>query len=407
VNGDEGCVVRRRTAAGTWEPEVMLRTPQAIKDQLAEPGVTVISAADYCMSAPAVDGSGRAIALVGYSRYLRDDASGETFDTLHVLRVAFDPATGWEPGELFGGGGPLLPPPYPTVAMNGEGAAVIAWVDDDTIRATRRAPGGSWSEPVLVHSAAGSNPYLYRPKVVLDAAGNGLALWSRRNLRVQGARLEGGVWSPAVTLDGGPGTDSSLWDVAMNAGGEAILVWRQCDDAGVCAMRVRRFDPDSGWQAPVDLAPAGTGGSAAVAIDPAGDALAVWSTSWPNEDGDDVSTLHAARLTGGVWSAPEEIAIGAARDEIDGVQAVVDDAGRGLVVWAHRFHDDEPCCGDTFDTWFRARRFAMDGGFDPVMDIDLTREGNSHIRLAMNAAGAAMALWFDYFDARAQSFPAP
>lgn len=118
------------------------------------------------------------------------------------------------------------------------------------------------------------------PQVAFDPAGNALAVWSRSNGThniVQAAfRPAGGAWQlPANDLSA---TGQSAFDaqVAFDAAGNAVAVWYRYNGTHYIVQAAVR--PAGGaWQAAQDLSASGQNASEQqVALDAAGNALAVW-----------------------------------------------------------------------------------------------------------------------------------
>jgi hypothetical protein len=84
-------------------------------------------------------------------------------------------------------------------------------------------------------------------------------------------------------------------DVAVAAGGAAVVAWNESGDGEV---RARLREPGRGWGPPVTLAERGDG--AAAAIDPSGAALVVWTRP-------DGTIGSAARPSGGRFEAPRKL----------------------------------------------------------------------------------------------------
>lgn len=139
------------------------------------------------------------------------------------------------------------------------------------------------------------------------------------------------------------------------------------------------------WLPPVQLA--GPGGEATpdVAMDPAGDAVAVWSA--PGDAGYDVRTsTHRPGPTG--WTAPDLLATseGAAFPHV-----VLDAAGDALVVWT-QWHDGVP-------TLTSSQRRAGETAWGPAQTIADSPGAAPTASLAVDSAGDAVVAWVEYSDA--------
>ena len=131
-----------------------------------------------------------------------------------------------------------------------------------------------WYTGVDVTDSASTS---YDAKVVVDGNGRATAVWlisSGNQTRVQAAIRPAGMLSfgPAQTVT--PGTeDASEVDVAVNAAGEAVIVWTRAVD-GVIRV-ARRAVGASLFGSPVSVSAANSY-SPRIAIDPAGNVHAIW-----------------------------------------------------------------------------------------------------------------------------------
>lgn len=402
VTGVEGCVTRRKPLDAAWEPDVALVTPQSVEDELDVPGTTVVADHDNCAGTDggaglAMDASGSAIALFTHTRFLRDDATGDT-TLLHAgMRSLYDPATGWSEGELSGPRGTYSP--YVAVAMNESGGGLMAWAQGGEVWAARYQPGAGWQAAVQLDAS------FCCVRVVLDGAGNGLAVWNTGlSSELHGARLADGAWSSANRVDDALGVEGPPeWDIGMNEAGAALLVWHECDEPSVCVMRARRFDPAGGWSTSDVIGDGGEGYDGRmvdVALDPDGNAIAVWSTGPRHSQVGVVPRVEAARFRDGVWMAAETLAVGEAGSRALDPNVVLDRYGEGLVGWRFQWEvGDNP-----YRSEIMARTYTPEGGFGPIESLDAADEYSSRLELAMNAVGIGIAVWNISSVARARLF---
>jgi hypothetical protein len=155
----------------------------------------------------AVDGQGNAIAVWGAPGPLRASR--------------YTPIGGWEPAETIDTATDHTL--WPRVAFDTSGNAIAVWEHKDSgsppstysIYANRYSPATGWGSPEPIES---SETTMRTPRIVIDAHGNGTAVWRAR------ARL----WSNRYTPSGGWGEASPLPSVNTNVGDPEIAV----DDAG-------------------------------------------------------------------------------------------------------------------------------------------------------------------------------
>jgi PASTA domain len=262
----------------------------------------------------------------------------------------------------------------PRVAVDSEGDAVAVWgwqdqsgTGHEVVQAAARPAGGAWHAPVTL-SAVGDPADM--PRVAMNPAGVAYAVWRdpSNNGTVQAAaRAAGGAWQPRVDLST---PDQNAYDpqVAINGAGDAVAVWDATSATDLTgdhvivqaavrsAHAVTRF-----WQAPVNLSAPGLGHNPEVALDSAGDAVAVWNdvdllaSSW-------VVRAAARPAATGVWQAPATLSAADQNHSFSPLIAL-DSAGDAVAVWD---------CGDglTFPSAARAAEgSAASGVWQPPVDL--------------------------------------
>lgn len=227
--------------------------------------------------------------------------------------------------ELFvAGGGPN----DVDVAIGPAGEAVVIWTgyqntSDYIIRAATRSPDGQWSLPVEL-SEAGNNAW--EPEVAIDPAGNIVAAWYHWNddgdTIVQVAEKEPGQpWSESENLSA-QGSNSGAPRVEVGAE-RAVVVWPR-EQIIEAATR----DTGGAWQPAVEISEFGSR-EPALGMDGKGNAVALWSSG----SGYNLRTAEVASLPiGGAWTEPIPIA-DRLLSEWSQPQIAVDPAGQALAVW--------------------------------------------------------------------------
>ena len=220
---------------------------------------------------------------------------------------------------------------HPQVAVDSQGDAVAVWQatvgEYEIIQSAARPAGGSWSAAVDV-SETGQNAF--EPQVAVDSQGDAVAVWQRYNGShrvVQSAsRPAGGGWSAAADLSE-TGQSAEEPQVAVNSQGDAAAVWQRFNGTSEIAQGATR--PAGGsWSAAVDLsAPGEDARGPQVAVDPQGDAVAVWQRS----NGTDRIVQSARHPAGGSWSAAVDLS--APGEDARGPQVAVDPQGDAVAVW--------------------------------------------------------------------------
>jgi PKD domain-containing protein/PASTA domain-containing protein len=352
-NGD-GSVIQatQHLAGGGWEPpqDLSAKGLNAYYPQLA------------------VNASGYAVAVW----------EGSPANGASVVQAAVRPS-----GGLWGRADDLSPGLDPHVAVASYGAAVAVWVrsegESSVIQASVRPYAWSWSAPTDISSPGA---YAGEPQVAFDGYGNALAVWRRfdgANWIVQAAaHPSGGEWSAPRDLSA-PGQDAEAPQVAFDRYGGALAVWRRFDGANwivQAAFRPYSLRADGQWSAPQDLsAPRHDAGAPHVAFDALfGDAVAIWTR-------DDDTVQAADRPVGGPWQPAADVAVpGFLTDD---ARIALDAAGDAIAVWRRSDNGEHGVVQG-------AERPAGGEWGAPQF---VAAFGEAEVQLAADRAGNALAAW--------------
>jgi hypothetical protein len=197
---------------------------------------------------------------------------------LDVIANTYTTGIGWStsPATLADGA------TFAQVAMDGQGNAMAVWIisgGSPEIRA-RRWSGGTWG----MFDALGisSSAVTALPRVVMNAAGTAVVVW-RNGTDVVARRYQGGVWTPSVTLNAASGTAQNV-EVAMDDAGNTVAVWEQ-DVAGRISIWMNVFS-NGAWStaAMVESDDTVDARTPHVAMSPTGDAVIVWERGAQNAE---------------------------------------------------------------------------------------------------------------------------
>jgi hypothetical protein len=224
----------------------------------------------------------------------------------------------------------------PQVAMNGAGDALIGWEWQAgqaslTKVASRGRGATAWTAPVTL-AEGGSEPSL-----AIDAAGDAVAGFQKgHGLSFSSSVFQasfrpgpGGAWQGAFTISPVPET---LWGtVAANDPGDAVAAFTRWSENGYVIQAAVRPAASGRWEQVVDLSdPAGNSPrGAGIAIDRAGNAVALWVRAGPGADSPVV--VSSFRPPGGAWSAP--VAVGGPYADVWDMSVAFDAAGNAVAVW--------------------------------------------------------------------------
>jgi hypothetical protein len=220
------------------------------------------------------------------------------------------------------------------LAVDPAGNATAIWVAGGLVQTATRPAGGTWAAPVDLSTIAGPRA---NPRIVVDPAGTATAVWGTftTTYGIQTAtRSPGGPWTAPADLSA-PGQDTfDTPELAADRRGTVTALWQRHDGSGWIVTSATR-PAGGGWTAPVDLSATGHDAwDPQVAVDPAGNATAVWSLA-DEPMSDSARTAQAARRTAaGEWTAPVDLSE-------DGTawnpQVALDPSGNATTVWSH--HD--------------------------------------------------------------------
>ena len=168
----------------------------------------------------------------------------------------------------------------PQVAVDGSGNALAVWEQDDNIWANYYSSATkTWGTAQLIESNTG---YTESPQVAFDGTGNAIAVWqqydgTRDNIWAN-RYLVGSGWQTAQLIETEDLGYAYNPQIAFDGTGNAFAVWYQYDGTRT-NIWANRYLTGTGWQTAqlIENNDAGSAGTAQVAIDGAGNAVAVWS----------------------------------------------------------------------------------------------------------------------------------
>lgn len=223
-----------------------------------------------------------------------------------------------------------MPAAAPELAMNPGGEAIAVWTHYDNTRnsvwAARYTPAGGWSSPRMVDLANVQDRV--EPRVAVAPSGEAIAVWGEidgANRTLRGSHFTpAGGWGATVSLEASGPADSFAARIGMDAAGHAIATWVR--DGGASDVWTNRWVPGTGWGTARRMNPAGVLSDAPVlAVNARGEALLVWRES-PASGGLHLGAARYRPATG--WTASERIASSAYEPH-----ASLNDSGVGMLLW--------------------------------------------------------------------------
>jgi len=281
----------------------------------------------------------------------------------------------------------------PQIAMDsaGNGIAVWKWQDGGTtyvIQTSRYdATADSWS---AVETLSDNIQPADEPQIAMDSAGNGIAVWrwydggTAGNNVIQTSRYDATLnsWSPVVTLSN-DAQEAYGAKIAMDPAGNGIAVWKWYDGGtGNNVVQTRRYDATlNSWAAVVTLSDnTQLADYPEIAMDPAGNGIAVWIL----QDGEFAVQTRRYDATLNSWSPVVTLS--------DNTQlayfpvVAMDPAGNGIAVWLWR----------DGGTTFVVQTSRYDATLDSWTVVETLSDNTQNVganQIAMDAAGNGIAVW--------------
>lgn len=288
------------------------------------PGTTLSAEGEDTVSTDLAVGAGGAAAMIW--RANQYSPSSEVKAAVH------------EPGAAWSAPVSLAPGAYafePRIAVGADGSATATWLERDAasgspavVRAARRPAGGSWTSATTISSPT-DNATLSL-EVGVDAAGNAVVVWLSQELgqstgRFMAALRRGGTWQTPTAL-GDPIQDPDQLTLDVAASGNATAAWVRSD--GTNKRIVTTSLSTSGtWSAPNDLTFGGVDTDfPRVAVDAQGDATLVW-----RRRDNPIVVQAATRAASGDWTSPTTVSNAA--EHALGASVDVDAAGNATAAW--------------------------------------------------------------------------
>jgi hypothetical protein len=246
--------------------------------------------------------------------------------------------------------------------------------------ASRAAPSPPrWLSP---RDLSGRGADAVIPDIAVDAKGNAIVVWAQAkgsSWTVESVeRPPGGPWSAPRSLSL-PADHVASPQLAI-AGDSVVAVWDRYDGKNLIVQAATRDPKTHAWSAPTSLSPSGRDAQAPrVAINARGDAVAVWAsvglTGW--------TVQGAYRPAGDAWQAsvpPEAPQAGTAATDV-----VIDADGQAVAVWA-------ATSGSGWRVQSSTRN--VDGTWTKVTAVSgLDATGSISPQLALEGTGDVLAVW--------------
>ena len=222
----------------------------------------------------------------------------------------------------------------PTVVIDSDGNAIAVWVEDDgtrtNIRSSRYTTGFGWGTSTAIED---TRVPAWFPQVAVDPSGSAIAIWQQSTDSRTGVwanRYTAGVgWGSATPIDAEVEGYASDLRIAVDPTGNAIAVWVLQDELGRTRVQTNRYTMGSGWESPIQVpAPDSYASTPQIAIDGEGNGTAVW-TGYDGVTYNIYANRYVASAGWGTATSIEREEGGAWSPHL-----VADEEGRVTAVWS-------------------------------------------------------------------------
>jgi hypothetical protein len=309
-------------------------------------------------------------------------AGGETLATAQTMSFKTADGTWGTAQAIPTGGGAAY---EPQVALDASGNAMAVWYEYDgttyNIFSARYTPATGWGAAQLIETGGG---FAFLPEIAIGPGGNAIAVWYQQNgsnydIHANSYTVAAG-WGTAQLIESGS-SYAYVPRMAMDASGNAIVVWYQHDGA-VFNIHANRYSVATGWGVAeqIEIASENAYGPQ-LAMDAAGNGIAVWFQS----DGPGYS-IHANRYTlGAGWGAAQLIETGGG--DAHSARISMDTNGNAIATWSQ---------SDGANYRIYANRYSATTGWGTEQAIDIGGRDAWESEVAFDGAGNAIAVWRNY-----------
>ncbi len=277
----------------------------------------------------------------------------------------------------------------PKVATDGAGNAFAVWWQLEGARqsiwASRYVLGEGWEVPELIETDDAFNAF--DPVIAADQDGNAIAVWIQGDGTGQSVfanrYTEGVGWGTHVVIESEASGDANMPDLAGDGSGTYTAVWAH-NDGVRNNVWANRYTVEFGWVTAqlVETDDSGAVMGPSVAMDASGNAMAAWH-QW---DGAVYNAWANRYVVGTGWGTPVLVEEDGGNAEWPVIET--DRAGNAIVVWRQWE-------GSRANAW--ANRYVVGTGWgDPVLLESNDTMNAVDLRVAVNADGAAFAVWNQY-----------
>jgi len=242
------------------------------------------------------------------------------------------------------------------IAFDSAGNAIVVWSQSvgglNNIYSNRYTLATGWGGAELI--ATGDVDNADRPQIAIDSNGNAIVVW--RELSALGAKVSiyasrytasTDSWGTEALLESSD--DGHAFDprIAMDDDGNGVAVWWQPDSANIRHIYTNRYTPGAGWgtEERIESSDDEHAQYPQIAIDGEGNVIAVWA----QHDSATDRLLYANRYTANTGSWGTEALIGNGNGNVLQAQIAIDGAGNAMAVWQQSDGTQESIYANRFE----------------------------------------------------------
>lgn len=276
-----------------------------------------------------------------------------------------------------------------SIALDPFGNSVAVWDANGFIEAASQTAGSQYTQAMEISQLV-NDEVVSQPRVAISPLGNAIAVWvsavgNRRTgvvYYVKAAyKQPKGAWSApsAIAASSASGPAFGSPRIALDAAGNALAIWSSCDrntTAATCVIQSASKPVGRAWSMPTNLSSVTNNASEAqLALSPLGFAVAIWRE--PNQSGTSVVKAVSKR-PGRTWNAA--VVVSQLANNYT-PKVAIDAVGRAIVVWNQ-------------ESSINAATLAVNGSWS----APVTLSANTVIRAAdvgMDLLGTATVAWIE------------
>ncbi|WP_288364025.1 hypothetical protein [uncultured Spongiibacter sp.] len=303
-------------------------------------------------------------------------------DSLPVAGTSFEFATELADGASYAVTVAAHPDEQLCSLANASGS--VAGADVDNVEVLCRY----WRTAALIES--GNNGDAFQPKIAFDGAGNAIAVWRQQdgtylNIYANRYTASTGSWGTEELIESGANGHAVAPQIAVDGAGNAIAVWSQDDGANynIYANRYTASTGTWGTEELIESSSVANALSPQIAVDGNGNAIAVWQQSDGNNE-----SIYANRYTASTdsWGTAELIESDHNGQAVQS-QIAFDSAGNAIAVWSQSV--------GAYNNIY-SNRYTLATGWGGAELVATGNAGNAtHPQIASDSNGNAIAVWLE------------